>query len=56
MEEFFFFLSGNGVYMVDGENVTLEKGVFVKIPANTEHAMKCTGTDTLEFFYFGIAI
>lgn len=56
MEEYFFFLEGNGVYRVDEENVELEKGVFVKIPANTEHAMKCTGTDKLEFFYFGVAI
>ena len=50
MEEFFFFLAGRGVYYVDGENVELEKGVFVRIPANTEHFMKCTGPETLEFF------
>ena len=56
MEEYFFFLDGKGIYNVDGENVELEKGVFVRIPANTDHAMKCTGTAKLEFFYFGIAI
>ena len=56
MEEYFFFLEGKGVYSVDGEQVELEKGVFVRIPADTDHSMKCIGTEKLEFFYFGIAI
>ena len=55
MEECFFFLEGKGIYEVDGESIALEKGTFVRIPANTDHAMKCTGTEKLEFFYFGVA-
>ena len=56
MEECFFFLEGKGIYNVEGESIDLEKGTFVRIPANTDHAMKCTGTEKLEFFYFGVAI
>ncbi len=55
MEEFFFFLAGMGEYLVNGELIILEKGVFLRIPAKTPHALKATGNQPLEFVYFGIS-
>jgi mannose-6-phosphate isomerase-like protein (cupin superfamily) len=56
MEEYFFFLGGEGVYYVGPEEVKVSRDVFVCIPANTSHSLKCSGNDKLEFFYFGVAI
>jgi mannose-6-phosphate isomerase-like protein (cupin superfamily) len=55
MEEYFYFLSGEGKYFVGDEVFNLKKGSFVVIPANTKHSLENTGNETLEFFYWGIA-
>lgn len=55
MEELFFFLKGEGKYVV-GENVyTLKPGTFLRIPAGVLHQLEASGTEELEFVYFGVA-
>lgn len=53
MEEFFYFLSGTGTYMINGQTVALKAGVAVKIPPGALHIL--TAHETLGFLYFGIA-
>lgn len=55
MEEYFFILEGEGVYFIGEVEVDLKKNIFVRIPANTQHSMKCTSSIALRFFYFGVA-
>lgn len=55
MEECFFFLSGEGVYVVDGIEHKLGAGVFLRIPATIPHELRALGTSPLKFVYFGIA-
>lgn len=55
MEECFFFVKGRGVYEVADQQVTLESGVFVRIPAGVPHRLEATGEEPLEYVYFGVA-
>ncbi|MFD2937183.1 cupin domain-containing protein [Spirosoma flavum] len=55
MEECFFFLKGTGVYVVNDQKIGLESGVFVRIPAGVLHRLEATGTEPLEYVYFGVA-
>ncbi|MFD2569134.1 cupin domain-containing protein [Spirosoma soli] len=55
MEECFFFLKGTGYYLVNGQEIGLESGVFVRIPAGIPHRLQATGEDPLEYVYFGVA-
>ena len=56
MEEFFFFIKGNGTYTVNEEILLLTPGCFVRIPPNTAHQLKAIGSEPLEFAYFGVAV
>jgi mannose-6-phosphate isomerase-like protein (cupin superfamily) len=56
MEECFYFISGEGKYFIDGVMHNITPHTFFRIPANTPHALKPTGTLPLTFVYFGIAI
>jgi len=55
MEEFFYFLHGEGEYIVGHEKIQVRPGIFLRIPAKTPHLLKATGMADLEFVYFGIA-
>ena len=55
MEECFFFLKGDGIYVVDDQLILLQYGVFVRIPAGIPHRLEATGDDPLEYVYFGVA-
>ncbi|SOD92038.1 cupin domain-containing protein [Spirosoma fluviale] len=55
MEECFFFLKGEGIYVVDDQTIPLHHGVFVRIPAGVSHRLEATGDDPLEYVYFGVA-
>lgn len=55
MEECFFFMKGTGAYVVDNQTIDLEPGVFVRIPAGVPHRLEATGTEPLEYVYFGVA-
>jgi mannose-6-phosphate isomerase-like protein (cupin superfamily) len=56
MEECFYFISGEGKYLIDGIIHDIAPGTFFRIPANTLHALQQNGTQPLTFVYFGIAI
>ncbi|WP_080240496.1 cupin domain-containing protein [Spirosoma rigui] len=55
MEECFFFLKGTGTYVVDEHIIDLTGGVFVRIPAGVPHRLQATGSEPLEYVYFGVA-
>ena len=55
MEECFFFLKGTGIYTVGNQAIQLQHGVFVRIPAGVLHRLEATGTEPLEYVYFGVA-
>ncbi|CCH53510.1 Cupin 2 conserved barrel domain protein [Fibrisoma limi BUZ 3] len=55
MEECFYFLSGNGIYTVGDQKITLQNGVFVRIPAGIPHRLEAVGDQPLEYVYFGVA-
>lgn len=55
MEECFFFLKGQGVYVVGDQRIDLGSGVFVRIPAGIPHRLEATSADPLEYVYFGVA-
>ena len=56
MEECFYFISGEGKYVINNEMHDITPGTFCRIPANTLHALQPTGQQPLTFVYFGIAI
>jgi quercetin dioxygenase-like cupin family protein len=56
MEECFYFISGEGEYLIDDIAYTIKPGTFFRIAANTLHAMQVNGVQPLTFVYFGIAI
>ena len=55
MIECFFFIKGNGKYMVEDQVVNLQPDTFLQIPPNTPHELINDGNEDLEFVYFGIA-
>jgi mannose-6-phosphate isomerase-like protein (cupin superfamily) len=56
MEEYFFFLTGKGIFNIGDESFLLSKDVFIHVPADVPHQMMNDGTEQLTFVYFGIAI
>lgn len=50
MDEYFFFLEGSGVYIVDGEEIILTKDSFLRVPAGNYHEIRCT-KKKLKFIY-----
>jgi mannose-6-phosphate isomerase-like protein (cupin superfamily) len=55
MEEFFYFINGEGEYTIDGVVYNIQPNTFFRIPVNTLHALRATGAQPLTFVYFGIA-
>ncbi len=56
MDELFYFINGTGVYRVNGNEITLKPGTFLRIPAKSRHELINNGKNNLEFVYFGIAL
>ena len=56
MDEYFFVLSGGGVYTIGDKQVTLTKGDFIEIPAKTNHYLIVNHMNGLELVYFGIKL
>ena len=54
MEECFYFLSGTAKYFVGEKVYDVQKGSFLRIPANTYHELR-NNDNELEILYFGIA-
>ena len=55
MEECFFFLKGTGIYIIGDQAIPLQHGVFIRIPAGVLHRLEATGSEPLEYVYFGVA-
>ena len=55
MEECFYFITGEGEYKISEVIYIIKPASFFRIPANTLHALKATGSEPLTFVYFGIA-
>lgn len=56
MEECFYFIEGEGEYIIGEKKYIIKPKDFFRIPANTKHALKVTGEETLAFVYFGITV
>ena len=50
--EVYFFLSGNGEVVVEGESTPVSTGDAVFIPGDTEHMAVNTGAEPLRLLYF----
>ena len=55
MDEYFFFVKGNGTYKVGDTTYELVPKSFLRIPAGVPHSLLATGNENLEFVYFGVA-
>jgi quercetin dioxygenase-like cupin family protein len=55
MYEYFYFLSGEGTYIVGENEYELKAGVFLEIPAGVKHRLEAKGSSDLTFVYWGIA-
>ena len=51
-EEFFSIVRGQGVGEIGGEEVTLDAGLAMYVPANIAHNFTNTGDSNLEILYF----
>ena len=55
MDEYYYFLEGEGSMLVQGSEYFLYKGIFMVVPAGAEHSLRCS-TVALQFYYFGLAL
>ena len=55
MEEYFFFLNGNGIYIVGEEKIIVKQDTFLRIPADVYHSLHASKDSSLKFIYFGIS-
>ena len=55
MEEYFYFTAGTATYTIGGQSYTCTPGTFIRIPANTPHALSTMDSPSA-FFYFGVAV
>ncbi|MEX0856907.1 MAG: cupin domain-containing protein [Balneolaceae bacterium] len=56
MYEYFFFITGEGTYTIDGEEYSLKPDTFLEIPAGIKHSLHADKNTELKFVYWGIAI
>ena len=54
MDEHYLFLSGEGVMIVDGEEMECKEGVFLLIPATCKHGM--SALSNMKFLTIGVAL
>jgi quercetin dioxygenase-like cupin family protein len=50
MDEYYFFLKGNGTMRVDESTYELKAGTFIIVTAGSEHELSCDDSP-LEFYY-----
>ena len=55
MDEYFYFLKGQGLFVIENDRYDLEPSSFVRVPSGHRHELKCTGVEGLEFVYFGVS-
>lgn len=56
MYEYFYFISGEGTYTIDGTPYHLEPGTFLEIPAGLKHSLSADKGSELRFVYWGVAL
>lgn len=56
MDEYFYFLSGIGTYVINEKEVEVSSTSFSFIPAGASHNLVNTGNQPLQFVYFGISV
>ena len=49
--EVYYVLRGTGIVVIDGEEYAVSAGNAVYIPSNSEHGIRNSGDDPLQFFY-----
>ena len=49
LEEVYYFLQGEGMMTVEGEEVPVKAGDAILVPPGANHGLLCTGTDPLKF-------
>lgn len=54
MDEHYLFLSGEGVMIVDGEEMECKESIFLLIPATCKHGM--TALTKMKFLTIGVAL
>ncbi|MFZ4455720.1 MAG: cupin domain-containing protein [Bacteroidales bacterium] len=54
MEEFFFILSGNGLFILESKSLSVSQNDIIRVPANCDHSIEAISD--LEFLYWGISI
>ena len=55
MIEIFYFISGMGIYTVNGIDYEVSEGSYLRIDPNELHGLRSI-TNELTFFYFGISV
>lgn len=55
MYEYFYFISGEGTYTVNGVDYHLVPGSFLEIPAGMKHSLVADKGMELRFVYWGVA-
>lgn len=55
MDEYFYFIEGEGTYFVGDEKIDIKPGLFLEIPAGTEHSLSASENGELKFVYWGVA-
>ncbi len=55
MDEYFYFISGNGIYEINDQIIEIVPETFVCIPRGNKHNLINKSDKALEFVYFGIA-
>jgi len=56
MFEYFFFISGEGTYIIEGVLYSLEPNMFLEIPAGSKHSLHADKGKDLRFIYWGVSI
>src|SRR5205085_12601721 len=56
MDEYFYFIDGNGEYVISDNVVAATAETFIRIPAGSVHNLRNVGDTDLVFVYFGIAL
>jgi mannose-6-phosphate isomerase-like protein (cupin superfamily) len=54
MDEYFYFIRGRGIYVLEEVIIDISPGTFINIPAGVIHNLINDGKEILEFIYFGI--
>lgn len=55
MFEYFYFVSGEGTYRINGIEYHLESDTFLEIPAGSNHSLHADKGKNLRFIYWGVS-